>query len=155
MAKVEKANVVSKKATTVPQSEDNKIINQAETSDTVTIACHLSSGIIFDSLPTRDGGIKSVELPGIHDHLKGRRSGLLIGNGQGGSIAVTLDRYDWENIKRMYGRSALFKSVNGLPPQIMELKGGVDEFDHSDEVQAQITGNAPLREDKIVPEKIK
>ena len=81
MAKVEKANVVSKKATTIPQSEDNKIVNQAETSDTVTIACHLSSGIIFDSLPTRDGGIKSVELPGIHDHLKGRRSGVLIGNG--------------------------------------------------------------------------
>ena len=155
MAKIEKAPVVSKKATTVPQSEDNKIVNQAETSDTVTIACHLSSGIIFDSLPTRDGGIKSVELPGIHDHLKGRRSGILIGNGQGGSIAVTLDRYDWENIKRMYGRSALFKSVNGLPPQIMELKGGVDEFENTDAVQAQITGNAPLREDKIVPEKIK
>ena len=33
-----------------------------------------------NSLPTRDGGIKSVELPGIHDHLKGRRSGVLIGN---------------------------------------------------------------------------
>lgn len=155
MAKIEKAPVVSKKATTVPQSEDNKIVNQAKTSDTVTIACHLSTGIVFDSLPTRDGGIKSVELPGIHDHLKGRRSGILIGNGQGGSIAVTLDRFDWENIKRMYGRSALFKSVNGLPPQIMELKGGVDEFEHSDEVQAQITGNAPLREDKILPEKIK
>lgn len=155
MAKIEKASVVSKKATTVPQSEDNKIVNQAKTSDTVTIACHLSAGIVFDSLPTRDGGIKSVELPSIHDHLKGKRSGILIGNGQGGSIAVTLDRFDWENIKRMYGRSALFKSVNGLPPQIMELKGGVDEFEHSDEVQAQITGNAPLREDKILPEKIK
>jgi hypothetical protein len=37
----------------------------------------------------------------------------------------------------------------------MELKGGVDEFDHSDAVQAQITGNAPLSQDKIVPEKIK
>ena len=55
----------------------------------------------------------------------------------------------------MYGRSALFKSVNGLPPQIMELGGGVDEFDHSDEVQAQVTGNAPLDPNKIVPEKIK
>ena len=37
----------------------------------------------------------------------------------------------------------------------MELKGGVDEFEHSDEVQAQITGNAPLNPNTIVPEKIK
>jgi hypothetical protein len=37
----------------------------------------------------------------------------------------------------------------------MELGGGVDEFDHSDAVQAQITGNAPLKENQIVPEKIK
>ena len=68
--------VVSKKATTVPQSEDNKIVNQAETSDTVTIACHLSSGIIFDSLPTRDGGIKSVEPSRYPRSFKGRRSGV-------------------------------------------------------------------------------
>lgn len=155
MTKVEKASVVAKKATSVPQSEDNKVVNQAQTSDTVTIACHLSGGVIFDSLPTRDGGLKSVELPGIHDHLKGKRTGVLIGNGQGGSIAVTLDRYDWENIKRMYGNSGMFKSFNGLPPQIMELKGGVDEFENSDAVQAQVTGNAPLKENQIVPEKIK
>ena len=143
---VEQANVIAK--TSADQNEKNL----SSSSDTVTIACHLQTAIRFDNIPCASG-VKSIVLPGINDNLRGLSGGVLLGRGE--SVAVTLDRADWENIKRLYGSMGQFKSYNGLPPCIMELNGGKDEFDHSDEVKAQLNGDEPLTEKEILPEKIK
>ena len=116
------------------------------------ISHHLQTAIRFDNIPCASG-VKSIVLPGINDNLRGLSGGVLLGRGE--SVAVTLDRADWENIKRLYGSMGQFKSYNGLPPCIMEINGGKDEFDHSDEVKAQVNGDEPLTEKEILPEKIK
>lgn len=143
---VEQASVIAK--TSADQNEKNL----SSSSDTVTIACHLQTAIRFDNIPC-SSGVKSIVLPGINDNLRGLSGGVLLGRGE--SVAVTLDRADWENIKRLYGSMGQFKSYNGLPPCIMEINGGKDEFDHSDEVKAQVNGDEPLTEKEILPEKIK
>lgn len=142
----EKAVVIAK----TESAGDSKDLSQ--TSNKVVIACHLQTAVRFDNIPC-NGGTKSIVLPGINDHLRGQTSGILLGVGQ--SVAVTLDAEDWENLKHLYGNMSLFKSFNGLPPCIMEMKGGKDEFENSDEVKAQINGNEPLSEKKIIAEKIK
>lgn len=141
--------VVEEKATVIASTHNEEKKNDlSQTSNKVVIACHLQTGIRFDNIVGANGLIKSVTLPGINDHLRGKGTGILLGVGE--SVAVTLDRSDWEQILKLYGDMGIFKSFNGFPPAVMEMKGGRDEFDNSDEVKAQINGNEPLDEDNII-----
>lgn len=130
------------------EREGSKSDLSAGASNTVKLACHLMTAVKFDNIPDGNGSTKTIVIPGINDNLRGQTGGILLG--QGNSIAVTLSAADWENMKRLYGNMSLFKSYNGLPPCIMELKGGKDEFENSDEVKAQVAGTEPLEQDKIV-----
>lgn len=146
-------NAAEEKAVVIAKTEnDGDSKDLSKTSNKVVIACHLQTAIRFDNIPC-NGGVKSIVLPGINDNLRGQTSGILLGVGH--SVAVTLDAEDWEHLKRLYGNMTLFKSQNGLPPCIMEMKGGKDEFENSDEVKAQLNGCEPLSEKKIIAEKIK
>ena len=124
-----------------------------ESSATVAIAVCLIHGIEFDDIPDGKGGYKSIVFPGINSHLKGLKEGILTSGGD--ALCINIPKSDWEHIKRLYGSMGQFKSYNGLPPCIMELNGGKDEFDHSDKVKAQENGDEPLTEKEILPEKIK
>ena len=84
---MEQASVIAK--TSADQNEKNL----SSSSDTVTIACHLQTAIRFDNIPCASG-VKSIVLPGINDNLRGLSGGVLLGRGE--SVAVTLDRADWE-----------------------------------------------------------
>lgn len=71
--------------------------------DTVIVALNRAQGVIF-SLP----GGRQVEVFGNSVHLKGKEMGVLP---SGGAFGLTpVDRADWEEIKRIYGRTSLFKS---------------------------------------------
>lgn len=118
-------------------------------SNKVTLACHLMTAVKFDQIPDDNGGTKTIIIPGINDNLRGNSAGGIL-LGVGNSIAVTLSASDWENMKRLYGNMSFFKPQNGLPPCIMELKGGKDEFENSDAVKVQTAGTEPVEQDKIV-----
>ena len=88
-----------------------KVIPQ-NSSTQVTVAVHLPHGIMFDDVPVKGGGTKTVIFPGINDG-----EGILLGVGQ--SVAVKIEKEDWENIIRMHGKERAFNSYNGMPPCIM------------------------------------
>lgn len=100
--------------------EEKKVKSNAKSSDTVIIACSLPHGLMFDDVPTKNGGTKTVVFPGLNDHLKGKKEGILLGRGN--SVAVKLDRVDWENIVRMHGGERAFKGFNGGLPCLLEMK---------------------------------
>lgn len=108
--------------------------------DFIFIACHLNGGVKFDGIPDPAGGTKSVTFPGVNDHLRGQRTGILLGKGN--SVAVKILRSEWKWIKDHYGDSGLFKWNNGVPPQLIECES-MDEFQNKEEVKGQSHGYEP------------
>ncbi len=126
--KVEKPKVI------IPEVVEDNIrpeeVVVAESGETVTIACHLSCGLIFDDVPDGNGGYKIIRFPSINDHLKGEKTGILVGEGK--AVAITLSKSDWNAIKAKHGREQAFnsfKSADGViyPPCLIEMKNR-DEF---------------------------
>ena len=69
----------------------------------VIVALNRAQGVIF-SLPNG----RKVEVCGNAVHLRGKEMGVLP---SGGAFGLTpVERADWEEIKRIYGRTSLFKS---------------------------------------------
>ena len=110
------------------------------TKDQVTIACHLPHGIMFDDVPAKDGGVKTVVFPGINHNIKAGE-GILLGVGQ--SVAVKVNREDWDNIVRMHGRERAFNSYNGAPPCLMVIDDPKSIHNNAD-VKAQKHGLEPV-----------
>ncbi len=110
--------------------------------DTVTIACSLAHGLKFSDVPSR-GGVKTVTFPGVNDTLRGQSFGILADGGR--AVLVTIARADWEAIKAMHGRERAFVGHNGLPPALLEMKGGKEEFKaRQDEVSEMRHGLEPI-----------
>ena len=129
---VQKAAVVESNAVEAPAP--------IETSkDFVTIASHMPQGIIFTDIPSKDGGTKTVEIPGCNSNIK-QTGGILLGVGQ--SVAIQLPKEDWENIKRLHGRERAFQSYNGFPPCLMEITDPKSIHSNAD-VKSQRHGLTP------------
>ena len=113
-----------------------------ESSATVAIACCLIHGIEFDDIPDGKGGLKSVVFPGINSHLKGAREGILTSGGD--ALCVNIAKKDWEQIKRLHGKEAVFVGRNGRPPCIYEF-GTVKAFkSNQDIIREMRTGHEPI-----------
>lgn len=132
-ANVQKAAVVESNAVEAPAP--------IETSkDYVTIASHMPQGIIFTDIPSKDGGTKTIEIPGCNSNIK-QTGGILLGVGQ--SVAIQLPKEDWENIKRLHGRERAFQSYNGFPPCLMEITDPKSIHSNGD-VKSQRHGLEPI-----------
>lgn len=107
----------------------------------VTVSCHLPHGLIFDDVPAKDGGTKSVEFPGLNSDLT-RTGGILLDAGM--SVAVQIPKEDWENIVRMHGRERAFLSYNGLPPCLMVIDDPKAIHNNPD-VKLQKHGMEPIK----------
>ena len=130
---VQKAAIVESNAVEAPAP--------IETSkDFVTIASHMPQGIIFTDIPSKDGGTKTVEIPGCNSNIK-QTGGILLGVGQ--SVAIQLPKEDWENIKRLHGRERAFQSYNGFPPCLMEITDPKSIHSNAD-VKSQRHGLEPI-----------
>ena len=138
--KKEKLQVVEK------STDEVKVIPQ-NSSTQVTIAVHLPHGIMFDDVPVKGGGTKTVIFPGINDG-----EGILLGVGQ--SVAVKIEKEDWENIIRMHGKERAFNSYNGMPPCIM-LIDDPKAIHNSRDVKAQKHGLDPLDPTLLKVEEVK
>ena len=110
--------------------------------DTVTIAVALRQGHKFDDVPNGTGGTKTVTLPGIDDHLRGSRGGIL--SPDGNAVYVTLPRADWEAIKALHGRERMFLGFGNHAPNIIEIGRKSDIKAHADEIKSTATGTAPI-----------
>ena len=109
---VQKAAVVESNAVEAPAP--------IETSkDYVTIASHMPQGIIFTDIPSKDGGTKTVEIPGCNSNIK-----------QTGGI-------------RLHGRERAFQSYNGFPPCLMEITDPKSIHSNAD-VKSQRHGLEPI-----------
>ncbi|ANU65063.1 hypothetical protein A4V04_00525 [Burkholderiales bacterium YL45] len=120
-----KQTVQTAKVIATSFEENKKAKNSATSGETVVIACSLPHGLKFDDVPTANGGTKTVIFPGLNDHLKGAKEGILLGRGN--SVAVVINKDDWLNILRMHGQERVFKGVNGSLPCLMEMKSE-DEY---------------------------
>ena len=74
---------------------------------------------MFNDVPTRNGGVKTVVFPGLNDHLKGNKEGIFFNKGN--SKAIRIDREDWENIVKMHGQETAFKGKNGNLPCLYKM----------------------------------
>ena len=54
----------------------------------------------FDDLPDGKGGVKTVVLPGLDDHLRGKSSGIL--TAEGNAVFFPLPRDAWDLITNMH-----------------------------------------------------
>ena len=111
------------------------------------MAVHLPHGIMFDDVPVKGGGTKTVIFPGINDG-----EGILLGVGQ--SVAVKIEKEDWENIIRMHGKERAFNSYNGMPPCIM-LIDDPKAIHNSRDVKEQKHGLEPLDPTLLKVEEVK
>lgn len=106
------------------------------TGETVTVACHLAHPLKFDDVPNGIGGTKTIIFPGINDSLVGRKSGILIGAGK--AVAVTIAKKDWQAIKAMHGKEAVFVGVNGFPPCLIEMKDAAEFKARKNEIVSEM-----------------
>lgn len=141
-----KKTTVTKKADTAldvidSTSEDleKKAKGSGKSSSRVYVACGLMLGIKFNDVDNGNGGFKTVTFPGINSHLRGKKSGILTGDGN--AVLVSLDRDDWECIKRKHGKERIFTSV---PPLLMEVKDRNEFNERKDEIKEMTTGTAPV-----------
>lgn len=135
-AKVETPEVVATTFDKEPTSQ------ASSTSETITIACCLPHGLEFDDVDTAHGGTKTIRFPGLNDSLRGQRSGILIGAGN--SVAVTIDKKDWECIVRKHGREAAFTGVNGRLPCLLPMQNEKEFKSRSDEIKDMSHGLDPI-----------
>lgn len=131
---------------------EKKAKGSGKSSNRVYVACGLMLGIKFNDVDNGNGGLKTVVFPGINSHLRGKESGILTGDGN--AVLVSLDREDWECIKRKHGKERIFTAV---PPLLMEVKNR-DEFnERKDEIKEMATGTAPVdpKNEKVQEDKEK
>lgn len=95
---------------------EQEAAGKAEGSDTIAIACCLPHGLIFRDVPDGKGGMKTITLPGINQHLRGAAKGTLALPGN--ALCVVLSKADWEALKETHGREDAFVGVNGGMPCI-------------------------------------
>lgn len=99
--------------------EGNEETGKEDSGDMISIAVSLPFGMIFDDIPNGRGGKKKIALPGMNDHLKGLRSGVLALPGN--ALCVRLPKADWEALKRLHGKEIAFTGRNGSVPCIFEV----------------------------------
>ena len=119
-------------------------INKTEIkSDDVIIAVALRHGHKFSDIPDGNGGVKEVYLVGLDDELRGKREGILSPDGR--AKYQRLSRTDWENILKIHGKEQMFKTFNGFPACVFEIKGGMAEaHNYESEIKNIKTGLAPV-----------
>ena len=106
-------------------SSDTEINKTEIKSDDVIIAVALRHGHKFSDIPDGNGGVKEVYLVGLDDELRGKREGILSPDGR--AKYQRLSRTDWENILKIHGKEQMFKTFNGFPACVFEIKGGMAE----------------------------
>ena len=119
-------------------------INKTEIkSDDVIIAVALRHGHKFSDIPDGNGGVKEIYLVGLDDELRGKREGVLSPDGR--AKYQRLSRTDWENILKIHGKEQMFKTFNGFPACVFEIKGGMAEaHNYESEIKNIKTGLAPV-----------
>lgn len=135
-AKTENTGVVG---STMEEKKQEESLSGA---DVVTLRVSLRHSVRFDSIPS-DGGVKTITLIGIDEHLRGERNAILTPDGN--AIFQQMPRADWENLKAMYGDSKMFKSQNGFPACVAEVESlaSAKKGVYDDEIKATVTGFAP------------
>lgn len=154
MAKARNKDVTASKAaasetpiiTDTAEQEEKRAKGSAAASgsDLVYIACGMPLGIKFDDVDNGSGGVKTVSFPGINHALRGKKTGILLGDGN--AVLTTISRADWESIKRKHGRERAFTSQ---PPLLMEMKSKQEFNARRDEVEEMKTGVAPIDPDTV------
>lgn len=137
------------------KTKNNKIISTADidadaklsksgkpSNNIIYIASSLPLGIKFDDVPNGNGGTKVVIIPGVNHALRGT-NGILLGPGN--AVLVSVDKDDWEAIKRMHGREKMFTSV---PPLLREFKSESDFKAARDEIKDVVNGCEPVDPNK-------
>ena len=122
-----------------------------EDSDLVTLSCHLPHGMLFTDIPAKDGGTKTIEIPGLNSDLT-RTGGVLLDAGM--SVAVQIPKEDWDNLVRLHGRERAFLSYNGLPPCIMVINDPKAIHNNAD-VKHQKHGLEPVKPETVQVESAK
>ena len=130
-----------KAATIITDTSQEDVKNVSERAgNKVYIACGMPLGIKFDDVDNGNGGFKTVEFPGINHALAGVKSGILLPSGN--AVLVSIDKNDWEDIKRKHGRERCFTSV---PPLLLEVKNEAEFKARSKEDIAEMkTGVDPV-----------
>lgn len=119
-----------------------------ERSDTVTISVSLRNGHKFTDIPNGMGGVKTVHLVGLDDHLRGAREGILAPDGN--AKFQTLNRTDWENILQIHGKETMFTGRNGFAPCVFEVVGGLKNAkSFESQIKETSTGFAPIDVSKV------
>ena len=129
-----------------PKKEKLQVVEKS-TDEVKIIPQNSSTQVMFDDVPVKGGGTKTVIFPGINDG-----EGILLGIGQ--SVAVKIEKEDWENIIRMHGKERAFNSYNGMPPCIM-LIDDPKAIHNSRDVKAQKHGLEPLDPTLLKVEEVK
>ena len=103
----------------------------------------------FDDLPDGKGGVKTVVLPGLDDHLGGKSSGIL--TAEGNAVFFQLPREDWETIKKMHGQEQMFLPWHGNPPLVAEIESvnAAKSGAYKDDIEATQTGLGPQDPAKV------
>ena len=124
-------------------SSDTEINKTEIKSDDVIIAVALRHGHKFSDIPDGNGGVKEVYLVGLDDELRGKREGILSPDGR--AKYQRLSRTDWENILKIHGKEQMFKTFNGFPACVFEIKGGMAEaHNYESAIKNITTGLAPV-----------
>ena len=124
-------------------SSDTEINKTEIKSDDVIIAVALRHGHKFSDIPDGNGGVKEIYLVGLDDELRGKREGILSPDGR--AKYQRLSRTDWENILKIHGKEQMFKTFNGFPACVFEIKGGMAEaHNYENEIKNIKTGLAPV-----------
>lgn len=100
-------------------------------SDKVVVCLNLAHSVVFEI----DG--RKIRINGQNENLRGEQEGILAVGKFGQSI---IDRQDWEEIRRQYGRMSIFKmglifaqkdtaSANAEAREKKELRHGLEPVD--------------------------
>lgn len=147
-AKTTKNTATAKIVTDTAQEKAASV--SSSSSNLVYIACGMPLGIKFDDVDNGNGGFKTLEFPGINHALAGLKSGILLPSGN--AVLVSIDKNDWEDIKRKHGRERCFTSV---PPLLLEVKNEAEFKARSKEDIAEMkTGVDPVSPKEAQVEKV-
>lgn len=136
-------NTVNIIGSTIEQEQKDKS-QDLHGADVITIVSGLRNGHKFDDVGSSNRGI--VIIPGIDDHLRGARDGVL--SADGNAIMFTMKKSDWTDILAKHGRERMFvggRNGQALVFAIGSTENAKNEFKaHKDEINAMTTGLAPV-----------
>lgn len=120
---------------------------EANSSDLIAIAVSLPYDLRFDDIPVKSGGTKSITLPNINSNQRGNRTPMLALAGN--ALCVMMPKEDWEALKAVHGREAVFTGVNGGMPCVYPVGDKAGFLAAESEIKEMRSGLDPVTPEDV------